>query len=317
MIVVEIDTVYTKAFTTRVILIALGQTPNVLVRADQPPSRYFKAARPFMDAPVPVDNKTVTAILEYKDISKTVLPSMPKLLAPNNTKVTLHYNKKLKSLNTRQFPAKVPLKVDRHLFYTIGLGANPCSTCQNGTQLTASLNNIAFVMLKIGLLQAHYFNIKGVFRIDFPDHPPIPFKYTGVPLTANLGISVGIRLSKVAFNSTIELVLQDTNLLTVESHPFHLHGFNFFVVGSGVGNFNPSKDPAKFNLVDPPKRNTVGGPTGGWIAIRFRPDNPRVWLMHCHLEPHTMWGLNMAFVVENGQSPRKSIVPPPRDLPPC
>ncbi|KAK6231697.1 hypothetical protein SCA6_001770 [Theobroma cacao] len=274
MIVVEIDAVYTKAFTTRVILIALGQTPNVLVRADQPPSRYFKVARPFMDAPVPVDNKTVTAILEYKDISKTVLPSMPKLLAPNNTKVTLHYNKKLKSLNTRQFPAKVPLKVDRHLFYTIGLGANPCSTCQNGTQLTASLNNIAFVMLKIGLLRAYYFNIKGVFRIDFPDHPPIPFKYTGVPLTANLGISLGIRLSKVAFNSTIELVLQDTNLLTVESHPFHLHGFNFFVVGSGVGNFNPSKDPAKFNLVDPPKRNTVGGPTGGWIAIRFRADNP-------------------------------------------
>ncbi|KAK6244641.1 hypothetical protein QUC31_011050 [Theobroma cacao] len=222
MIVVEIDAVYTKAFTTRVILIALGQTPNVLVRADQPPSRYFKAARPFMDAPVPVDNKT-----------------------------------------------------------------------------------------------AHYFNIKGVFRIDFPDHPPIPFNYTGVPLTANLGISLGIRLSKVAFNSTIELVLQDTNLLTVESHPFHLHGFNFFVVGSGVGNFNPSKDRAKFNLVDPPKRNTVGGPTGGWIAIRFRADNPRVWLMHCHLELHTMWGLNMAFVVENGQSPKKSIVPPPRDLPPC
>ncbi|XP_022765804.1 laccase-11-like [Durio zibethinus] len=317
MTVVEIDAVYTKPFTTRVILIAPGQTTNVLVKADQPPSRYFMAARPIMDAPVPVDNKTVTAILQYKGIPNTVLPSMPKLPAPNNTNVALSYSNRLKSLNTPQFPAKVPLKVDRHLFYTIGLGANPCSTCQNGTQLTASLNNITFVMPKIGLLQAHYFNIKGVFRTDFPDRPPVQFNYTGVQLTKNLGTSLGTRLSKVAFNSTIELVLQGTNLLTVESHPFHLHGFNFYVVGSGVGNFDPSEDPGKFNIVDPPERNTVGVPTGGWTAIRFRADNPGVWFMHCHLELHTMWGLKMAFVVENGKSPEESIIPPPKDLPPC
>ena len=72
----------------------------------------------------------------------------------------------------------------------------------------------------------------------------------------------------------MELVLQDTNLLSVESHPFHLHGYNFFVVGTGIGNFDPAKDPAKYNLVDPIERNTVGVPTGGWTAIRFRADNP-------------------------------------------
>ncbi|KAK6231609.1 hypothetical protein SCA6_001682 [Theobroma cacao] len=138
----------------------------------------------------------------------------------------------------------------------------------------ASMNNITFVMPKIGLLQAHYFNIKEVFRTNFPDRPPVQFNYTGAPLTANRGTSLGTRLSKVAFNSTIELVLQDTNLLTVESHPFHLHGFNIFIVGSGVGNFNLSKDPAKFNLVDPLERNTVRVPTGGWTAIRFKADNP-------------------------------------------
>lgn len=272
--VVEIDAVYTKPFTTHSILIAPGQTTNVLVKADQAPNRYFMAARPFMDAPIPVDNKTVTAILQYKGVPNTVLPILPQLPAPNDTKFAFNYNSQLKSLNTPQFPAKVPTKIDRHLFYTIGLGQNPCPTCQNGTQLTASLNNITFVMPKIGLLQAHYFNISGVFRQDFPDKPPVQFNYTGVPLTANLGTSLGTRLSKVAYNSSVELVLQDTNLLTVESHPFHLHGYNFFVVGSGVGNFNPAKDPAKFNLVDPPERNTVGIPTGGWTAIRFRADNP-------------------------------------------
>ena len=272
--VVEVDAVYTKPFTTQAILIAPGQTTNVLVQVSQVPSRYFMAARPFMDAPLSVDNKTATAILQYKGIPNTVLPSLPQLPAPNDTTFALSYNAKLRSLNSPQFPADVPTKVDRHLFYTIGLGINPCPTCLNGTQLTASLNNITFVMPQIGLLQAHYFNIKGVFRTDFPDRPPTPFNYTGAPLTANLGTKLGTRLSKVAFNSTVELVLQDTNLLSVESHPLHLHGYNFFVVGTGVGNFDPSKDPAKFNLVDPPERNTVGVPTGGWTAIRFRADNP-------------------------------------------
>ncbi|KAJ4704898.1 Laccase [Melia azedarach] len=297
MTVVEIDAVYTKPFTTQAILIASGQTTNVLVKADQSPSRYFMAATPSMDAPITVDNKTVTAILQYKGIPNTVVPILLTLPAPNDTNFALNYNSKLRSLNTPQYPANVPLQVDRHLFYTIGLGQNPCSPFQNGTQLTASLNNITFVMPKIGLLQAHYFNISGVFRTDFPDRPPVPFNYTGAPLTANLGTSLGTRLSK--------------------SHPFHLHGYNFFVVGSGIGNFDPKKDPAKFNLVDPPERNTVGVPTGGWSAIRFRADNPGVWFMHCHLELHTMWGLNMAFVVENGNSPEQSVLPPPKDLPPC
>ncbi|KAJ0961297.1 hypothetical protein J5N97_000703 [Dioscorea zingiberensis] len=227
-----------------------------------------------MDAPVPVDNKTATAILQYKGVPTTILPLLPRLPTLNDTDFAGAYLDKLRSLNTPQFPANVPLTVDRRLFYTIGLGMNPCASCVNGTRLTASLNNITFVMPTIGLLQAHYFGIKGVFRLDFPDKPVTAFNYTGAPLTANLGTSKGTRLSKVAFNSSVELVLQDTNLLTVESHPFHLHGYNFFVVGRGIGNFDPAKDPAKFNLVDPPERNTVGVPTGGWTAIRFRADNP-------------------------------------------
>ncbi|KAL2250425.1 UNVERIFIED_CONTAM: Laccase-10 [Sesamum indicum] len=42
-----------------------------------------------------------------------------------------------------------------------------------------------------------------------------------------------------------------------------------------------------------------------------------VWFMHCHLEVHTTWGLKMAFLVENGNGPNESILPPPKDLPKC
>ncbi|CAL9048053.1 laccase-11 [Musa acuminata AAA Group] len=317
MTVVEIDAVYCKPFNTSALVIAPGQTTNALVRADQAPGRYFMATRSFMDIPIPVDNKTATAILQYRGVPTTVVPVMPQLPAPNDTSFVASFSDQLRSLNSPRYPASVPLDVDRRLFYTIGLGVNPCPTCLNGTRLTASLNNITFVLPQVALLQAHYYDMKGVFRLDFPDKPPTWFNYTGTPLTANLGTSLGTRLSRIAFNSTVELVLQDTNLLMVESHPFHLHGYNFFVVGTGIGNFDPAKDPETFNLIDPPERNTVGVPTGGWSAIRFRADNPGVWFMHCHLEVHTSWGLKMAFVVENGDGPEESILPPPMDLPPC
>ncbi|KAG5582865.1 hypothetical protein H5410_053492 [Solanum commersonii] len=73
--------------------------------------------------------------------------------------------------------------------------------------------------------------------------------------------------------SSVELIMQDTSILGVESHPLHLHGFNILVVGQGFGNFDSNKDPAKFNLVDPVERNTIGVPSGRWVAIRFLADN--------------------------------------------
>ncbi|KAJ4832382.1 sphingosine N-acyltransferase lac1 [Turnera subulata] len=121
----------------------------------------------------------------------------------------------------------------------------------------------------------------------------------------------------VAYGTNIEIVLQDTSFLNVENHPNHVHGHNFFIVGTGFGNFNEARDPAKYNLVDPPERNTVAVPMGGWAAIRIKADNPGVWLIHCHIEEHTSWGMAMAFVVQNGHGPSQKWPSPPPDLPSC
>lgn len=280
MTVVEVDATYTKPFATPTIHLSPGQTTNVLVRADQRPGRYFMAVKPFNDVPVPGDNKTATAILQYAGVPTSVVPSLsnPTPDANSSTSFVAAFHGRLRSLNTARYPAAVPRAVDRHLLYTIGLNVAPCPTCLRGTRLAASLNNITFVMpRRVALLQAHYYGgdaATGVFTADFPDRPPARFNYTGVPVTAGLGASRGTRLSRLAYNASVELVLQDTNLLAVEAHPFHLHGYNFFVVGSGVGNFDPAKDPATYNLVDPPERNTVSVPAGGWAAVRFRADNP-------------------------------------------
>ncbi|GLJ19466.1 hypothetical protein SUGI_0351470 [Cryptomeria japonica] len=318
--VVEVDAVYTKSFDTKSVVIAPGQTTNVLLQANQKPGRYFMAARTYMDAPVPVDNRTATAILQYMIAPNSSFSSntiaMPQIPSPKDTSSATNFNNALRSLNSAQYPAKVPQTVDRTLFFTVGLAIDSCTTCINGSRISAAINNVSFVMPTIALLQAHFQNITGVFTTDFPDKPPTPFNYTGIP-PKNLIASKGTRLTRLSYNSKVQLVLQDTSVLTADNHPIHLHGFNFFIVGSGFGNYDPIKDPKNFNLVDPPERNTVAVPTGGWSAIRFTADNPGVWFMHCHLEVHTTWGLKMAFVVENGNGPNQSILPPPNDLPKC
>ena len=66
------------------------------------------------------------------------------------------------------------------------------------------------------------------------------------------------KISVIPFNSNVQLV----------------HGYNFYIVGQGHGNYDSTEDPSKFNLEDPPERNTVVVPAGGWVAIRFKADNP-------------------------------------------
>ncbi|KAA8519002.1 hypothetical protein F0562_016224 [Nyssa sinensis] len=316
--IVEVDATYVKPFKIDTIVIAPGQTTNAIITADQSSGKYLVAASPFMDSPVAVDNVTATATLHYSGTlsnSPTTLTSPP---PQNATPIANNFITSLKSLNSKKYPAKVPLTVDHSLFFTVGLGINPCPSCKagNGSRVVAAINNVTFVMPTTALLQAHYFNISGVFTTDFPGNPPVAFNYTGAPPTTLQTIN-GTKVYRLSYNSTVQLVLQDTGIIAPENHPVHLHGFNFFAVGKGLGNFNSKTDPKNFNLVDPVERNTIGVPSGGWVAIRFLADNPGVWFMHCHLEVHTTWGLKMAFLVDNGKGPNESLLPPPSDLPKC
>ncbi|KAG4201855.1 hypothetical protein ERO13_A05G303700v2 [Gossypium hirsutum] len=314
--VVEVDAAYTKPFKTDTLFLGPGQTTTALLTTDSGIGKYVIAISPFMDTVVSVDTFTGTGYLIYNNTLPSIPTTVTTMPPVNATWKTLVFAESLRSLNSKQYPANVPLTVDHSLLFTIGVGIDPCATCSNGSRAVAAINNITFDMPTIAILEAHYYGIKGVFTDDFPGKPLMPYDYTGVQPT-NLQTMHGTRVYRLAYNSTVELVIQGNSMLAPESHPTHLHGFNFFAVGRGLGNFNPAKDPKKYNLVDPVERNTISVPTAGWTAIRFRADNPGVWFFHCHLEVHTTWGLKMAFLVENGKGPNESVVPPPRDLPQC
>jgi len=325
MTVVEIDAVYTKPHRTDYIVLAPGQTTSVIMAADQPNGKYIMAARPYVTSDVPFDNGTTTAILQYAGSSRSSsekLQIMPNLPDMRDTESATKFAASLRSLNSRQYPSIVPKKIDTRLFFTVGLNLQDCppgETCKGyyGGRFSASVNNQSFILPQTALLQAAYNNNSGVFARDFPSKPPLQFNYTASNLSINMNPQFSTRVNCIPYNANVELILQDTGIMGFENHPIHIHGYNFFVVGRGFGNYNPNTDPSLFNLADPPMHNTVGVPKGGWAALRFKADNPGVWFMHCHLEVHTSWGLAMAFLVEKEGGLRQSLGPPPHDLPPC
>lgn len=279
MTVVEVDATYVKPFKTDTIVIAPGQTTNVIVTANKNSGKYMVAASPFMDAPIAVDNVTAIATLHYSgtlENNPTTTLTSTNTPPKNATPIANNFLDSLRSLNSKKYPAKVPQKIDHSLLFTVGLGVNPCPTCiqGNGSRVVASINNVTFVMPTFALLQAHFFGIKGVFTTDFPANPPFAFNYTDTTPPANMATMNGTRLYKLKYNDTVQVVLQDTGIIAPENHPIHLHGFNFYQVGKGLGNYNPKVDPKNFNLVDPVERNTVSVPSGGWVAFRFLADNP-------------------------------------------
>jgi len=326
MTVVGADASYTKPFTTSVLMLGPGQTTDVLITTNQPPSRYYIAARAYASAQnAPFDNTTTTAILDYtcscsNKPGPNVPPSLPSLPAFNDTNTATAFTTSFRSRNK----VNVPSPVDENLFFTVGLGLFNCSkgqTCggpNNNTRFGSSMNNISFVLPStFSILQAHHQGVPGVFTTDFPANPPVQFDYTGNVSRSLWQPVQATKLYKLKYGSVVQVVLQGTSIFTAENHPIHIHGYDFYILAEGFGNFNAAKDTAKFNLVDPPMRNTVGVPVNGWAVIRFVADNPGVWLMHCHLDVHITWGLAMAFLVEDGVGELEALEAPPEDLPLC
>ncbi|CAN6347423.1 unnamed protein product [Urochloa humidicola] len=330
--VVGADAVYTTPYATDVVVVAPGQTVDALMVASAAAGRYYMAASPY-DSAVPngpaFSMTTATAVVEYAGAAGTTTPPvLPTRPAYNDTDTAFRF---LSNLTALVLPGKptVPLAVDTRMFVTVGLGNSDCQPEQllcntTGTRariFSASMNNASFVLpSSVSMLQAHYANASaGVYTRDFPDVPPVIFDYTAdASDTTELKYTTkSTKVRTLKYNETVEMVLQNTRLIAKESHPMHLHGFNFFILAQGFGNYDEATATPRFNLVNPQERNTVAVPTGGWAVIRFVANNPGMWFMHCHFDAHLDLGLAMVFEVQDGPTAETSVPPPPSDLPQC
>lgn len=77
------------------------------------------------------------------------------------------------------------------------------------------------------------------------------------------------------------------------SHPMHLHGHDYYVLGQGSG---PIYENTTLTLTNPPRRDVATLPMNGYMIMAFKTDNPGSWLMHCHISPHSSEGLGLQFV---------------------
>lgn len=323
--VVGLDGSYVKPVITGFVMIAPGQTMDMLVTAKQPLGRYYVAARQYDSARSDVtdyDQTNATAILEYRgNYTPSADPIFPSTLPSyEDFAPAMSFTSRLRSLANRDHPVNVPKNITTRMYIAVSM--NTVTFDYEGTTksgLASSLNNVSWINPSTDVLLAYYRNMSGIYTPDFPDYPPVLFNFTAdeVPDYTTTTIQ-GTKVKIFDYDEEVEIVFQGTNVFDAsEDHPMHLHGYTFYVVGSGYGNFDNVTDPEGYNLVDPPKMNTVPLPKKGWVALRFKASNPGVWLWHCHLDRHLSWGMDTVFIVKNGGTRETSIREPPPYMPPC
>ncbi|XWW92692.1 hypothetical protein V2A60_000617 [Cordyceps javanica] len=142
-----------------------------------------------------------------------------------------------------------------------------------------------------------------------PDHfesgtPPLLFER---PPDAGAGSNNNNNVTLATRNDTwVDLVLF-ASVAPMPPHPIHKHGNKMYKIGSGTGAFKwasvdeaVQEAPGQFNLVNPPRRDTIDTPAAVndtiWTVVRYHVTNPGAWLLHCHISNHMMGGMNMVLL---------------------
>ncbi|KAF2740803.1 iron transport multicopper oxidase FET3 precursor [Polyplosphaeria fusca] len=130
--------------------------------------------------------------------------------------------------------------------------------------------------------------------------PKVPTLYTALSTGANATDPAiyGSNTNQFVLgaNEVVEIVLNNND---PGKHPFHLHGHAFQVVSRSdeeAGSYDASNAPEL--PATPMRRDTILVRPNGNVVLRFRADNPGIWLFHCHIEWHVASGL-IATLIEN------------------
>lgn len=152
-------------------------------------------------------------------------------------------------------------KVDRQIIMTMDFEE------ANGVT-RATINNISFVPQKVPALYTAL---------------SAPSKYVSNPLIYGVNSNPYV----LKYNDVVEIVLINSD---GGHHPWHLHGHAFQIIARSDA--NTPYDPKKIEVPKvPARRDTVQVHAGGYVVLRFKADNPGIFLFHCHIEWHVEAGL--------------------------
>ena len=146
--------------------------------------------------------------------------------------------------------------------------------------------------------------------------PVVPTLYTALTTNATSTSSFIYGPNTNAFvlakNEIVEIILNNND---PGKHPFHLHGHYFQAVVRSTENAGFYVGNESLPAV-PMRRDTFMVNPYGNIVLRFRADNPGVWLFHCHIEWHVASGL-VATMIEAPEELQKSLIIPEDHLEVC
>lgn len=117
-------------------------------------------------------------------------------------------------------------------------------------------------------------------------------------------------------DQVVEIVV---NNLDTGKHPFHLHGHNFQAIVRSeeeAGVFDATNASQTNYPATPMRRDTFVLYPDGHIVLRFKADNPGVWLFHCHIEWHVDQGL-IATMVEAPLELQQTLTIPQNHIDSC
>ncbi|KAL5583104.1 hypothetical protein UlMin_015546 [Ulmus minor] len=301
IVVVEADGNYLQPFAVDDLDIYSGESYSILIKTDQNPlNNYWLSIGVRGREPKTPQGLT---LLNYLPNSASKLP----LSRPPVTPKWDDYNHS-KSFTNKIFALmgspKPPRKTNRRIILL-----NTQNKINGFTKW--AINNISLVLPPTPYLGSIKYGLKNGFD---QQNPPENFaaNYDIMKPPVNPNSTHGSGVYTFALNITVDVILQNANALNAnvsEIHPWHLHGHDFWVLGYGEGKFS-AKDARKFNLKNPPLRNTVVIFPYGWTALRFVTDNPGVWAFHCHIEPHLHMGMGVVFaegVHQVGRIPNEAL----------
>ncbi|XP_058218498.1 monocopper oxidase-like protein SKS1 [Rhododendron vialii] len=158
-----------------------------------------------------------------------------------------------------------------------------------------TVNQISFSYPDTPLKLADYFQLSNVFKPEF-------FPNTPDYRRPELGISV----IDVVRREYVEVIFQN-NMRFIQT--WHADGYNFFVVGMGLGMWDESK-MATYNMVDAISRSTVQVYPLSWTAILINLDNQGMWNLRSQNAESRYLGQELYFRVKGvGENDPSTISP--------
>ncbi|KAI3327666.1 multicopper oxidase [Xylariaceae sp. AK1471] len=268
--VIANDLVPVKPFSVESLVIGIGQRYDVIVEANQSSQDYWIRTVPATGCSSfsSVDNRT--GILRY-DASSTALPTTERQLDQDDSCM---------DVQPELLNPIVPWVVDMH-------PQNNVSEDTFGIKLQGTKDQ---ALGPPGFPYAHWFIGDQPLWLDFS-------KPTILNVESSLKNPNYTVVSEDYDDGYIYLIIDASHNVTV-THPIHLHGSDFVVLAQSDTVYNETTSFSLFNFDNPPRRDTAIVKRGGFLAIAFRPDNPGVWLLHCHIAWHASSGLALQILIQ-------------------